>query len=227
MAISRGIVFAFIFTLLTGLAEAGDIDSHQTPSSGSGMYSLSEIYEYLITGVEPVSSSSFLEPSTSPGSTGKTTKEIYEDIKALFDQATATPEKVLSTVRFFSADTGSWGATQGTMPNLGPKDYTPGATDQTIDKGYHDGTGKVFGDADLVAGNISTGVNIFGVVGTADVASGDAGAGDVLSDKTFSNNSGSGLTGTMPNIGSKDFTPKATDQDHRQRIPRRHGQGGR
>ena len=68
------------------------------------------------------------------------------------------------------------------------------------------------GDEDLVAAKILTGVTIFGVTGNVKAASGSAGVGDVLYDKTFSNSSGTGLTGTMPNIGSKDFTPKATDQ---------------
>lgn len=44
--------------------------------------------------------------------------------------------------------------------------YTPSASNQTIAKGYHNGTGVVYGDADLVAGNIKTNVNLFGVVGS-------------------------------------------------------------
>ncbi|MGM0568905.1 MAG: DUF1566 domain-containing protein [Elusimicrobiota bacterium] len=47
----------------------------------------------------------------------------------------------------------------------GQENFTPGTSTQTISKGYHDGTGKVEGDADLVPGNIKYGVNIFGVEG--------------------------------------------------------------
>lgn len=46
---------------------------------------------------------------------------------------------------------------------------TPSTADQTIPAGYYGGAagdGKVSGDADLVAGNIKSGVNIFGVSGT-------------------------------------------------------------
>jgi len=45
---------------------------------------------------------------------------------------------------------------------------TPSTVDQAIPAGRYDGTsgsGKVAGDADLVAGNIKSGVNLFGVAG--------------------------------------------------------------
>lgn len=45
--------------------------------------------------------------------------------------------------------------------------YTPGTTDQSIAAGqYLDGAQTVKGDANLVAGNIKSGVTIFGVTGT-------------------------------------------------------------
>ena len=45
--------------------------------------------------------------------------------------------------------------------------YTPGTTDQTINSGYFlTGAQTIKGDADLVAGNIKSGVQIFGVTGT-------------------------------------------------------------
>jgi|LSQX01.2.fsa_nt_gb hypothetical protein len=43
---------------------------------------------------------------------------------------------------------------------------TPSTVNQAIPKGVHDGTGYVKGDANLVAGNIRHGVNVFGVIGT-------------------------------------------------------------
>jgi hypothetical protein len=57
------------------------------------------------------------------------------------------------------------------MPNNGAVTITPGTTNQTIAAGYHNGSGVVNGDPDLIASNIKSGVNIFGVVGTVDVAS--------------------------------------------------------
>ena len=62
-----------------------------------------------------------------------------------------------------------------TMPNNGAVTITPGTSDQAIAAGYNNGSGKVQGDVDLVAGNIKQGVNLFGVDGT--LTSGGGGAG--------------------------------------------------
>jgi len=59
------------------------------------------------------------------------------------------------------------GAGTGTMPNNGAVNITPGTSAQTVAAGYHNGSGTVAGDADLVASNIVSGVNLFGVTGTA------------------------------------------------------------
>lgn len=55
----------------------------------------------------------------------------------------------------------------GNIASKGAATYTPGTTDQTITAGqYLSGAQTISGDADLVAGNIKTGVEIFGVTGT-------------------------------------------------------------
>lgn len=70
----------------------------------------------------------------------------------------------------------------GTMTNVGQQNITPGTASQTITQGYHNGTGAVSGDPDLVAGKIKSGENIFGVAGEYPSASyylpGDTGATD-------------------------------------------------
>lgn len=79
---------------------------------------------------------------------------------------TVTPDsgKVLSSV--------SVGAVSSTYVGSGvtrkaAATYTPGTTDQTIAAGqYLNGAQTVKGDANLVAGNIKSGVTIFGVTGT-------------------------------------------------------------
>jgi hypothetical protein len=120
----------------------------------------------------------------------------------------ATAAQVLSGKTYWSLRRdGSWGFATGTMANVGAENFTPGVTDQTVSMGYHDGTGTVSGDADLTAGNISSGVEIFGVTGTATVATGNATVEQVLLGQTFSTGSGSGLTGAMPNIGQQNVTP--------------------
>lgn len=58
------------------------------------------------------------------------------------------------------------GEITGTMPNNGAVNITPSTSNQAISAGYHNGSGVVYGDTDLVASNIKNGVNIFGVAGT-------------------------------------------------------------
>jgi hypothetical protein len=94
------------------------------------------------------------------------------------------------------------------MPNVGAQSITPGPAAQTIGQGYHNGSGTVAGDADLVPGNIRRGVNLFGVTGTVRAATGAATAAQVLNGVTFSNASGA-ATGTMPNSGSTSAPPRA------------------
>ena len=102
----------------------------------------------------------------------------------------------------------------GTMPNESAQDITPGTADQTITRGYHDGSGIVAGDTDLAAGNIASGVRIFGVAGTRCDPTGDASAGDVLTGKTFSNGAALGIAGTMPNESAQNITPRNRGPNH-------------
>ncbi|MBU0665322.1 MAG: hypothetical protein KJ990_12370 [Proteobacteria bacterium] len=53
----------------------------------------------------------------------------------------------------------------GTMPNIGKQVITPTTSNQTISKGYHDGSGMVVGDGDLKNIYILKNVDIFGVKG--------------------------------------------------------------
>lgn len=65
---------------------------------------------------------------------------------------------------------------------------TPGTSDQTISSGtYLTGTQTISGDADLVAGNIKSGVQIFGVTGSyagIDTSDATAAATDIVTGKT-------------------------------------------
>lgn len=113
--------------------------------------------------------------------------------------------QVLSNYGFSSAN--GIGQT-GSMPNNGGLSYTPGTSNQSIPSGYTTG-GTVEGDAHLVAGNILSGVSIFGVAGSVIQASGNAGAVQVLTGYTASNSSG-GFSGSMPNNGSPTLNPGAS-----------------
>ena len=87
------------------------------------------------------------------------------------------------------------------LDTLGATTYTPGTTAQTIASGkYLTGIQTIAGDADLVAGNIKQGVEIFGVTGTfvggTDTSDATATAEDILVNKTAYVN-GVKITGTM------------------------------
>jgi hypothetical protein len=75
----------------------------------------------------------------------------------------AVASNVLSGKTFINS-TGS--TLTGTMANNGTKTITPKASAQTLGAGYYDKI-TINGDADLVAANIVSGKNIFGVTGTA------------------------------------------------------------
>jgi len=98
----------------------------------------------------------------------KEEKETEEEFQEA-EQEKATGDANVGDVRAGKtfSKTGSTGLT-GTMPNIGQENFTPTTSAQTISEGYHDGTGEVAGDADLVARNIKKGVTIFGKLGTCE-----------------------------------------------------------
>jgi len=110
--------------MVTGLiisvgVPAGDLDPSFGPQSGSGMYTLSEVYYYLTEGTEGTIATSFQEPAAGPGPTMMDTKVIYEDIETIFNSCTASPATVLTGVPFFSTDTSAWGMQTGTYSGGG------------------------------------------------------------------------------------------------------------
>ncbi|MCC6847377.1 MAG: DUF1566 domain-containing protein [Deltaproteobacteria bacterium] len=82
---------------------------------------------------------------------------------ATVNAGTAVAADVLAGKTFSS---GAGLGLTGTMPNNGAVNVTPGTAPQAIAAGYHNGAGAVAGDADLVAGNVKNGVDLFGVTGT-------------------------------------------------------------
>jgi len=76
--------------------------------------------------------------------------------------ATATAAQILSGQTAWVKGT----KLTGSMTSRGAVTITPSTSNQTIAAGYHNGSGYVVGDSDLVAGNIKKGINIFGVAGT-------------------------------------------------------------
>jgi len=110
-----GVILSMLFLAgISYLAVAGSIDSPGAPSAGSGMYTLLEIYDYLNSGTVAPTPGPFQMPGAGPGSTMKSLKEIYGDIKAKIDQCGATAADVKTGKTFFSTLSGSWGVQTGT-----------------------------------------------------------------------------------------------------------------
>lgn len=83
-----------------------------------------------------------------------------------------------------TADSGYDGLSQVTVNAISPikaaQTYTPSTTDQTIQSGrWLTGAQTIKGDANLISGNIKSGVSIFGVTGTYE---GSGGGGDTVVD---------------------------------------------
>lgn len=98
-------------------------------------------------------------------STSETWTQLITKMSAII-RATgnATAAQVLSGATFSNA---SANGLTGTMANRGSGGtVTPGTANQTKAAGYYSSAITILGDADLVAANIRSGVDLFGVVGT-------------------------------------------------------------
>lgn len=120
----------------------------------------------------------------------------------------AAATDVLSGASFSN---GASSALSGSMPNIGQQNIMPGVSAAGISAGYHDGTGSVAGDSDLMASNIIDGVDIFGVAGNLVAATGNAAAAEVRAGKTFANSGGVSV-GIMPDNGAVILTPTTSAQ---------------
>lgn len=117
--------------------------------------------------------------------------------------ATAVESQILAPKTAYLADGEKH---TGTMPDRsGWSGSTSGRGSLTIPEGYHDGQGSVSGAASYDAGEAA---------GIAATKVGTAQPGDVLTGKTFTNNSQVGQAGTMPNNGtwSQTVTPSSSQE---------------
>ncbi|MCX6353501.1 MAG: hypothetical protein NTZ78_01195 [Candidatus Aureabacteria bacterium] len=113
---------------LGGMAVAGSLDSPGAPSGGSMMYTLQNLYDYLVSGSALTVQGSFQEPASAPGSTMKTTKQIGDAIKVLFEQCDVTVNDVALNKKFFCTQSGSWGVQTGRVCIAGTPTPTPTIT---------------------------------------------------------------------------------------------------
>jgi len=194
--------YVLLFTLgINPAVYAGSIDSPAVVGEAeSTMYTLTDIYNRLDSGeAGTLATGTFTEPTSAPGSTGYSLNDIMAISPRLDDTSGTTMEKVLTGTTYWGLSSKEWGLQTGTMPNIGQENFTPTTTDQKISLGYHDGTGVVAGDADLISDNIKAGKEIFGISGktsVVDTVTGNATAEDMLKNtKAWVN--GVEITGTL------------------------------
>ena len=124
--------------------------------------------------------------ATGPSSVSGTGATVTAGSNTLTFSKTISITPVITTTGYISAGTATNATVQltATVTTKAAATITPGTTTQTISAGiYLTGAQTIAGDADLVAGNIASGVNIFGVEGTyTDDAT--ATASDILSGET-------------------------------------------
>lgn len=125
------------------------------------------------------------------------------DLQGLIDIVKNLPDQIIPDTPVISVSSGGLITATANgesetkqLPTQAAKTVTPGTSNQTaVAAGmYTTGAVTVAGDADLVAGNIKSGVNIFGVAGTF-TSDATAAASDIASGKTAYVN-GSKVTGT-------------------------------
>ncbi|MDM8563336.1 DUF1566 domain-containing protein, partial [Candidatus Marithioploca araucensis] len=139
----------------------------------------------------------FKEPTSAPGSTGKSLNDVM-GIAPIINTSGATPAEVLSGKVFWGLVSGNWGLETGIATAGANVTGTDGNLVITITDGLYSGSKTATAsDTDLIATNIKSTVDIFGVTGSVVEATGNATAADVLSGKTFSNSSGAGTNGSM------------------------------
>ncbi len=99
-------------------------------------------------------------------SASDTHAQLAAKIRDISDDATATTSDVLATKTFYQGGV----KRTGNIPSKGAATITPSTVNQTIAAGqYLSGIQTIAGDPDLVAANILSGKNIFGVAGALDL----------------------------------------------------------
>ena len=177
------LIFAIAIIASGGVAQAGTLTPSASPAAT--MYTASNIYTRLTTNATSSEAGHVFTPGAAPASSMYTMKQIYEAIPTIVagtvksgttylgvagtlvpSGGNAGAANVLSGQTFYGTGQSDWTLQSGTMTNVGAQVITPSTTNLAITQGYHDGTGYVVGDTDLVAGNIKSGVTLFGISGS-------------------------------------------------------------
>jgi len=164
---------------------AGSLNSSAAPGS-TNSYTIGDICNRLDSGTAGVQIP-FREPTIDPAPTGCTLNDIMSKAPVADNTSGALINEVLFGKTFWGLRTdGTWGLQTGTLASQTPTDTTVAQP-----AGNYSAFNLSTVDTDLATGNVKSGVNIFGVIGTytgiggnvQDTSSGNATAADIASGK--------------------------------------------
>jgi Protein of unknown function (DUF1566) len=203
---TTGIVMSIAVCILMASAisvSAGSLGSPDVPGATSS-YTLEDIYKRLNDGTAGTPGV-FTEPAPGMAGVMHTLSDIMGKAPVVNNTNGAAITDVMLGKTFWGLTSGAWGPQTGAIATQTLSDTT-----DAVAAGYYMATTLHAVDADLAAANIKKDVNIFGVVGTAPIPSGTAVAGNVLTGTTFSNTSGTEISGAMVNNAAQVITPGAS-----------------
>lgn len=194
------VLFGLSLTLCAAEVTAGSLDAPAAPTNaGSAMYTLTDLYNRLNAGTPGAPRpGAFAEPAAGPtAGTGYTLNQIMAAMPTLDNANGAVVADVVAGKTFWGLTGGAWGLRTGTAAAGANVTGTNGQLVIPIPNGlYSGGKTATAADTNLTAGNIKTGVTIFGTAGTF-TSDGDAAASDLrLNKKAYV--AGNLVTGTMP-----------------------------
>lgn len=154
---------------------AGPLDATGTPAAGSGMPTTTDIYNRLQSGTAIAVPGTFREPAAGPlAGTGKTLADIASQLPVPDNANGAAAGDVANGKTFWGLRTdGTWGPRTGSQsaPANGANVVgSNGVLTFPIPDGIYAGSKTATAtDSNLAAGNIKSGVTIFGIAGASTV----------------------------------------------------------
>jgi hypothetical protein len=93
---------------------AGNLDNSSTPAEGSGMPTTKAIFQQLSSGKITAIPGAFQEPTSGPGSSGRSLSEIQRKLPTFATISAARPSDVKAGMKYWGLKDGSWGVQTGT-----------------------------------------------------------------------------------------------------------------
>jgi hypothetical protein len=193
-------LIAMAIAVVGVLAATGALDSPADPDSTLS-FSLEDVYQRLTSGAAG-SQRAFTEPTVAPGTgTMHTINDIMAAAPEQDDDTGATASDVAPGKTFWGLTDGEWGLQTGSMPVGSDVLGEEGSLTIDIPDACYSGNTTTARDADLLAENIKSGVEIFGVTGAvpegADVTGGEGELSFAIPEGCYAGNTATARDGDL------------------------------